>query len=56
MRTSLPTLIALFTLLLTSTSVKVPKFIDWRSTGYNSTVIDMSTCNATWAAAAVTIY
>jgi hypothetical protein len=29
---------------------------DWRSTGYNGTVIDQSTCNAAWAAAAVTVY
>ena len=37
-------------------SAAQPSFIDWRATGYNSTIIDQGTCNAGWAAAAVTLY
>lgn len=34
----------------------LPKYKDWRSAGYNATIIDQSTCNAGWAAAAVVLY
>jgi hypothetical protein len=46
----------IMTAILADPSWALPSSKDWRTSGYNGTVIDQSICNAAWAAAAVTIY